>query len=172
MTNYIDGFSKIIKDGEFITLTYYALGILIAMIILFLLARLLKNNINKKVRKIDVITMDLKDLEKMRRTGLISEDEYKKAKSKIVGILSAKLGAPGEAEKSEPAPPREKPSHAGKKFQEPKPPIKTQPAPVSAPKKKEKKKKPLVDIDDLLEKGLISKEEYNRLAEINRNKNI
>lgn len=179
MNGYFSDFQKAFQQGDFLELTFYAFGIFIIMLIGFLLAMIIKYYINKKIRAYKALTMDFSDLERMKRTGLISEDEVKKIKSNMVKYYTMKQ-QPDDQEKQ---PVRQDitldmniPPEATfnqKKAKPVFPPV-TSPDPTTSPSRKSDRKKDgaRINIDVLLQKGLITKEEYRVLSEKeNREKN-
>jgi len=149
MNRYLDGFLRAFESKDFIILTYAALGVFMATLLLILAMRVIKYYVNRRIGKIGTFSLTFEDIEKMRQTGLITELEYSKIKSGIVRHLMEATGTdtPKEGVKSQDIP--EIPTM---------PPTGAPPARPSGP----------VDIDDLLKKGLISEEEYQAIYKISR----
>jgi len=161
MGNYLTTFGHALDNADFIKLTYQAFGILIALIVLFLLAMAIKSLINTRIRKIGTFSMDLDDIKKMRKTGLLSEEEYNKIRS---GLIRRFIKDTGEENQNPEKPGGKIPGSAISGVRDIKIPI--SPA-LSAPLAAEHtpKTKP-VDIDDLLKRGIITPEEYQKLSQI------
>jgi len=166
MGNYLTTFGRAFENADFINLTYQAFGILIALIVLFLLAMAIKSLVNTQIRKIGTFSMDLDDIKKMRRTGLLSESEYDKIRS---GLIRRFIKDTGEENQK-----IEKPDKKIVEFVLPgtrdmKIPISPVPPPTPPSPEQTRKTKP-VDIDDLLKRGIITPEEYQKLSEISPKK--
>ena len=165
MGNYLGTFEKAFENADFIKLTYQALGIFFALVVLFILALAIKTFVNSRIRKIALYSMDFKDLKKMRRTGLVSAEEYERIKSGIVKHFIKDTGAGKEkAEKAG----QVIPGSTGLPKDDRKSPPPFVPAPPSPPSPKAKTQP--IDIDELLKRGLITPEEYQKLTEIHRKK--
>jgi hypothetical protein len=165
MDNYFNYFSRSLENSDFIRLTYQAFGIFVAIILLFLIAKFLKAAVNSRIRRINNITMDFSDLKQMRKTGLISDDEYEKIRSglvkRFVQTPSPESIQPGE--KLIEIPPLK--ANQDKELQ--------QTGQIfSSSRKSEKPSFQPIDIEDLLNKGMISAEEYQKLSAFDRKKNI
>lgn len=165
MGKYLTTFEKAFENADFIDLTYQAFGIFIALIVLFIIGLAIKSFVNTRIRKIGQFSMDFNDLKKMRRTGLVSEVEYEKIKS---GLISRFIKDTGEDKEIRGKTDRKIPEPSLSNRRE----IKTGMPPVSSPlpsPKPSSHKKP-VDIDDLLKRGIITPEEYQKLSEISHKK--
>lgn len=159
MDNYFNYFSRSLENSEFIRLTYQAFGIFVAIILLFLFARFLKVTITGRIRKIGNITMDFKDLKQMRLTGLISDDEYEKMRSGLVKRFTqtpSTESSTSEVNLTGIPPMMERPDEKLKQ---------TYALSPQSPQTSQKSSQP-TNIDDLLKRGLISNEEYQKLSEI------
>ena len=169
MGNYFSDFVKAAGEADFLEMTYYAIGIFLAILILFLVSRLIKSNVNKRVRSIQNFTLDFDDLKKFRRTGLVSDGEFEKIKSGLVQRFTKSTREDLQESKkiSQDLPfDIEHFTRDGKEKAAPNMPA----APAKTPSRPSPSHKP-IDIDHLLKKGLISQEEYQRLTEISRKKN-
>ena len=165
MGNYLDGIARVFEDSDFLELTYYAIGVLVAIVAVIIIAMVLKATINRRIRKIQNFSMDLDDLKKMQRTGLISEEEYKKMKSSLIKRYTRetmKEPSGSGAESPLTSPDREIPVTGRKNMGK-----SIIPTPSSPPEKSTSKP---IDIDVLLKKGLISKEEYQKLSHLSQSK--
>ncbi|MBN1902022.1 SHOCT domain-containing protein [Candidatus Sumerlaeota bacterium] len=135
-----------------------------AIILIFLIAKLLKATVNSRIRKITNFTMDFDDLKEMRKTGLISNEEFERIRS---GLVKRFVQTPSV-----------EPAESGEKFVEksaPNPKLEldlkqTMENPAPAPGKTGRPSSQPIDIDDLLKKGLITQEEFQKLSEINQKK--
>ena len=81
--SYREGFNKALEQSSFVSILLWAIGILIALLLIFFLTVLLKKQIEKKIRSIDIYSMSYNDIEKMKRTGLISDEEMAVVRRKI-----------------------------------------------------------------------------------------
>ncbi|MCX7014591.1 MAG: hypothetical protein NTW86_18915 [Candidatus Sumerlaeota bacterium] len=61
----------------------YGGGVALALIALFLFMKIMKASATRRVRNARAASMTFDDLERMRRTGLIYDEEYKLAKARI-----------------------------------------------------------------------------------------
>jgi len=161
MGDYFTGFSRAVQNSDFIEMTYYAVGVLIVMAVIFLVAKFLKAGINARIRKISGFTLDFNDLKKMRETGLVSEEEYEKMKSSLVKrFVNTSTDKPISPEKSSQENPLPNGSNSLKSHESAIPPSPL--LPPGKPPESASSKGP-VDIEDLLEKGLITPDEYQKL---------
>ena len=70
----------------------YGGGVALLLVALILVKIIAKAAISKKVRKVVSIGMTLEDLERMRRTGFIYDEEYQRARAKVAErVLESKL---------------------------------------------------------------------------------
>ena len=163
--DYFEGITKAVEDAEFIKLTFTAFGVLIALVLLILFMQVIKRIVNKRVRGIKPFSMTFGDLEKMRSTGLISDAEYARIKTGIVRAISKNIdGEKPRADESiqdlanvsiAPLPNRSTIKHA--------PPFSD-----VVTKEPEPSRPKTLDIDALLQRGIISEEEYEALSKITR----
>jgi len=163
MGNYITDFGRALGNSEFIKLTFQAFGVFVGIIILFLIAKIIKSTINTKIKNIKNLSIDFNDVKRMRRTGLISEEEFENIKTGLVKQFVDTQAADVTGE-STAKPPAQETFHLPVK--------KDQPSPMASPKTP--KSPPTssgssaIDIDDLLKRGIITREEFQRLSEISR----
>ena len=82
---FLNQVGKAISDPslEFINLLIYGFFFMVFMILLGLLVFILPSFVERRVRKIHHFGISLDDLKQMKETGLLSEDEYKKARQRI-----------------------------------------------------------------------------------------
>jgi uncharacterized protein YutE (UPF0331/DUF86 family) len=165
MGNYLNIFGRALDNADFIKLTYQAFGILIALIVLFLLAMAIKSLVNTRIRKTGIFSMDLEDIKKMRRTGLLSEEEYNKIRS---GLIKRFIKDTGEENRNPEKPGGRIPEPAISGGRDIKIPISPAPSATLATEHTPKTKP--VDIDDLLKRGIITPEEFQKLSEISPKK--
>jgi hypothetical protein len=149
MNRYFDGLSRAFESKDFILLTYAAIGVFMATLLLILASRVIKYYVNRRVHKIGTFSLTFEDIEKMRQTGLITELEYSRIKSGIIRHLmgTTETDIPKDTVKSQDIPEIPTTPPTG--------------APLARPSGP-------VDIDDLLKKGLISEEEYQAIYKISR----
>ena len=181
MGNYLDGFSSALGSTTFTELTFYALGVLIATVFLIVISRLIRDLVSRNVRGIGTFSMTFEDLERMRRTGLISDDEYQRAKSRIAGNIAKSLEKDNpNSEKASQALPSIVPLDSIKGLERDRVSRDSQTSPGASPGGPPRETRPPapkntggkapIDIDDLLQKGLITPEDYQQLSEISRKK--
>ncbi len=156
MNNYFGNFISFLGESDFVELTLYAVGFFLSIIMIIIVALVVKGVVNRKVRKVKHYRMDLNALTKMRRTGLVSEEEYKRIKSKLIQRFME--STPTE---------EQKPPEKGQELPLKLPPINIAKPEVqigaTRPSPRPRETRP-VDINDLLKKGLISPEEYRQLS--------
>ncbi len=81
--SYKDGFLKSLGNSSFLDVLIWGIFVFISIIILFFISIILKKYYARKVKNIKVQGIDYKDLDRMKRTGLISEEELAVVKRKI-----------------------------------------------------------------------------------------
>lgn len=81
--SYKDGFIKALDDSSFVTMLFWGVGIFFGIILLFIIAVALKKIYDKRVKSIQVVGMDYRDLDRMKRTGLLSDSELAVVKKKM-----------------------------------------------------------------------------------------
>jgi len=165
--DYIEGISEAIQDTEFIKLTFVAFGVLIALVLLILSMKIIKQYVTKHVRGIKSFSMTFDDLEKMRASGMITDAELARIKSGLVRAFSKSIVS--EQPKGEKAiqdltdiPIASIPS---RRVAMPSPSI-----PAALSDDSETPRPKTLDIDDLLRKGIITKEEHEALLKTSRKK--
>jgi uncharacterized membrane protein len=149
------------QAGYFKSVTFYAICLLVLFVIMFLILRFFKSRMQNEIQSINPSSMGFDELKKMKHTGLLSDEEYKKIKSGLVKKFIKTL--PGDvveninARKKNEAVEKSDIQEAAKASVE---------IPDMMPyKKKTSKSGPgIIDIDTLLARGLISQEEYEKLA--------
>jgi len=166
MNRYFDGLSRAFESKDFILLTYAAVGVFMATLLLIIASRVIKYYVNRRVHKIGTFSLTFEDIEQMRQTGLITELEYSRIKSGIIRHLmgTTETDIPKGAVKSQDIPEIPKGSFIRNDTLLSPLPLPETP-PTGAPPAKPSGP---VDIDDLLKKGLISEEEYQAISKISR----
>lgn len=143
---------------DILEMLYWGGGLIFAMLLLFVLQKAIRHGIESRVRSIHrQAGIDFNDVERMGRTGLLSEEEKAKVKKAIAKTYS--IEARDTVEKNiapEAWRTREKTPAA-------------QSSPCSPPEKARGMDQPplreqkTIDLEALLERGLITPEEYERL---------
>lgn len=97
-SSYREGLAKSLEDSSFINVLLWGIAVFGIIIILFLLTIFLKKYYEKRVKSIYVKGIDYKDLDRMKRTGLVSEEEMAKIKKKMAENF-LKSSIPGDGSK-------------------------------------------------------------------------
>ncbi|MCD6386683.1 hypothetical protein J7M23_13030 [Candidatus Sumerlaeota bacterium] len=144
------------------------------IIFLFLLVIFLRHYFKHRRRRSNSFMIDLTSLEKMQRTGLLSDDEIKRTKEILKKYIVETIDK--EKESKPPLSPVQPDKLTAKKFKPSIPEVNAEskkPEPETAPLQKTAKKKPEqrpIDVEDLYRKGVITEEEYNKLCEFFKKK--
>jgi len=77
------GFSEAFGRRDYIELVFWCFGFLAAILALFIVSKWIKAGVARKVSRLSVFGMGFDDLEHMKRTGLISEDEIKMVRRRM-----------------------------------------------------------------------------------------
>lgn len=164
----------------------------IALVVLLIVRKMVRRSVNRNVRAQGIMSgMSMMDLDQMRRQGQLSDEEYKRVRQTLArkelerSRQRAQSGDPRDilaqielnpdsarqfitpepdpvaTKPPAPAPPEEAADDLVLEFPTAAPPQAARPKPASAPRPAQAN--PPRDIDILLKKGIISREEYDRL---------
>ncbi|MFH0794919.1 MAG: hypothetical protein V2A74_12910 [bacterium] len=77
------GWSQAFSRHDFVELIFWCFGFLAAIIVLFIVSKWIKAGVTRRVTRLSVFGMGFDDLEHMKRSGLISEDEIKMVRRRM-----------------------------------------------------------------------------------------
>lgn len=180
MEEYYRGVQRALQQPEmdFVELLLWGFGIFIAILFVFFIGKFIKTIITQRIQQIRYYGMDFEGLKRMLDTGLLSEEEYQQIRKKVAERLAEEM-----AQETGPAAPRlsvpvQKPAPTPKAGWPPETPLprggkpgdeKTTVPSLPAGRGPSKGKKAL-DLEGMFKAGLITAEEYEKLAQFFRDK--
>ena len=180
MEEYYRGVQRALQQPEmdFVELLLWGFGIFIAILFVIFIGKFIKTIITQRIQQIRYYGMDFEGLKRMLDTGLLSEEEYqqirKKVAERLVEEVAQKTGPAASglsvlAQKPAPTPkagwPPETPLPRGGKPGNDKTTVPSLPA-GRGPSKGKK----ALDLEGMFKAGLITAEEYEKLAQFFRDK--
>ena len=180
MEEYYRGVQRALQQPEmdFVELLLWGFGIFIAILFVFFIGKFIKTIITQRVQQIQYYGMDFEGLKRMLDTGLLSEEEYQKIRKKVAerlaeemtqetGPAAPRLSVP--VQKPAPTPglgwPPETPLPRGGKPGNEKTTVPSLPADRGPSKGKK-----ALDLEGMFKAGLVTAEEYEKLAQFFRDK--
>ncbi len=180
MDEYYRGVQQALQQPEmgFVELLLWGFGIFIAVLLVIFVGKVIKTIITQRVQQIRYYGVDFEGLKQMLDTGLLSEEEYQKVRKKVAERLAEEmaqerrpaapgLSVPAQKPATTPKPgwPRETPIPRGVGPGNEKITVPSMPA-GRGPSKGKK----ALDLDGMFKAGLITAEEYEKLAQFFRDK--
>jgi hypothetical protein len=140
-----------VGGDDIVEMLYWGGGLVFAMLLLFVLQKAIRHGIESRVRSIHRKTgIDFTDVERMSQTGLLTEEEKARVKKAIAKTYSIEARETVEKNMAPEAwQGLEKTPHPG--------------VPPAPPRPGGAQTRKTVDLEALLERGLITPEEYERL---------
>jgi uncharacterized membrane protein len=154
--SYVEQFSRAIsyEKIDFTGAIMLTFGAMLAILLLFLIAKVVKKITESRVRHIHYIGMDFDDVEKMHKEGLISDQEYRRIKSSLSRQALEQAKPPEEKPKGNlKSIPLEEEGKLGAERVAPEPQQPSSKASATA-----------LTIEDMRKAGLISEDEYRELS--------